>query len=60
LLCRLLRGGEEGCAGGGLNYGLAVKILSNVPAPSYYLIVKRNIVNNGSWFWWKDMGKRRQ
>ena len=45
---------------GGLNYGLAVKILSNVAAPSYYLIVKRNIVNNGSWFWWEDMGKRRQ
>ena len=45
---------------GCLHYGLAVKILSNVTALSYYLIVKRNIVNNGSWFWWEDMGKRRQ
>jgi|GEM_PF-6114005 len=33
---------------GCLHYGLLVKLLSNVTAPSYYLIVKRNIVNGGS------------
>lgn len=35
---------------GCLHYGLLVKLLSNVTAPSYYLIAKRNIVNSGSWF----------
>ena len=34
----------------GLNCGLLVKLLSNVTTPSYYLLVKRNIVNIGSWF----------
>ena len=63
LLCRLLRGGEEGCVGwGGESTAINClqKILNNFPTLSYCVTINQDITKSRGWFWLAEIEKRKQ